>query len=447
MPFKFFTVLICFCVSFYARSQAVPAYSVTLVTEQSTGHYFVTAAHPGNVSTHSVSYNMILENNGDLLYFKKFVGEAKSGDFKLLPNGLISYFSKDKFYLMDKAFKLVDSVYCKNGISTDRHELKLLKDGHFLLLGSEEILINLSAHQIFKPNNAAGSPNTTVTCGVLQELDAKKNVVFEWHSKDYFKFKDMDTFYLADPKKLDWTHCNAAEQDQDGNFLLSVRNFSEITKINRKDSSIIWRLGGARNQFTFKNDPDKFKGQHDVISLANGNITLFDNGRAYAPFHPATAKEYSLDEKTLTATLVWKFVNDSNAYSSSGLGNVQRLADGSTLINYGSSNKSRTLFSVLSPLGEKYFEMFFKDNRRSYRVFNYKDLKFAVKRPAIKTFKKNGQLYLDAGKGYSAYLWSNGASTRIIPAKANAVYFVGVPANDGGYIVSPPYTTEEKSKK
>src|SRR5690606_4167057 len=99
-----------------------------------------------------------------------------------------------------------------------------------------ELVVNLSAHKLFRPGNCAGSPNATITCGVIQEQDANKNVVFEWHSKKYFKFLDLDTFFIGDPKKVDWTHFNAIEQDKDGNFLVSSRNFSEITKIKRSDS-------------------------------------------------------------------------------------------------------------------------------------------------------------------------------------------------------------------
>lgn len=45
---------------------------------------------------------------------------------------------------------------------------------------------------------------------------------------------------------------------------------------------MIWILGGRRNQFVFTNDL-RFSRQHDIRRLANGNITLFDNGNDKFP--------------------------------------------------------------------------------------------------------------------------------------------------------------------
>jgi len=64
-----------------------------------------------------------------------------------------------------------------------------------------------------------------------------KNVVFEWHTREHFDFLDVDTFFISDPTKVDWTHVNSLHADKDGNYILSVRHFNEVTKIKRSDSS------------------------------------------------------------------------------------------------------------------------------------------------------------------------------------------------------------------
>lgn len=428
---------------FKLHAQLTPLYSVTICNDQSTGYYFMNSAKPGTMSNYSISFNMIVDAKGDLFYFKKFTGDYKSNDFKMQPNGLISYFSNDKYFLMDLSFKIIDSVFCKNGLKAVRQDMQILKNGHYLILGDEQPLIDLSSHKMFKPNNCAGSTPATVICGGFQELDENKNVVFDWRARDHFTFKDMDTFFINDPKLLDWTHFNAIELDADGNFLLSARNFCEIIKINRKDGGIIWHLGGLNNQFTFTNDSAKFLTQHDIRQLPNGNITLFDNGREGNPIHVATAKEYALDESKKTATLVWSYVNDSTTHSGAGLGNVQRLSNGNTLISYGRSVKSPVLFSVLTPEGKKNFEMQLNGGRLTYRAFNYPDVTFKVKRPVIKIVRKDGKVYLDAGKGYKSYLWSTGEKTRMISIKAKGSYKVYTPAQDEGWIGSLPYVMSD----
>nr|MBK9651864.1 hypothetical protein [Bacteroidota bacterium] len=51
----------------------------------------------------------------------------------------MSYSYLNKYYLLDSTFTPVDSVACKNGIMHDSHEMQLLPNGHFLLLGSKTL--------------------------------------------------------------------------------------------------------------------------------------------------------------------------------------------------------------------------------------------------------------------------------------------------------------------
>jgi hypothetical protein len=424
-------------------AQALPVYSVTVSTPQSTGYYFTTPIKVGAGSASVIPTQMILDNFGNLVYYKKFqVGG--SSDFKLHANGIISYSSNNKFYLVDSTFTVVDSVVPKNGVLFDGHDMQILPNGNFLILGMEKVVMNLSSYNYFGPNNTnPGSNSATVTCGIIQELDAAKNVVFEWHCKDHYNFGDVDPVWLAGPANVDWTHLNAVEKDNDGNYLLSVRHFNEITKINKNTGAIIWRLGGNANQFTFTNDAQKFIGQHDIRRIANGNITLFDNGKL-SPLHAAIAKEYQLNETTLTANLVWSYVENNNAFSRS-LGNQQRLNNGNTLVNYGTLNNSDCVFNVVTNTGAKLFELAFADTLRSYRSFNYPTLPWQLNRPVINCYSFGGQTYLDAGSGSASYLWNTGATTQTILITGTGTYFVFVPKGQGGFISSSPFTIADLS--
>jgi hypothetical protein len=414
-----------------STAQNLPAFSVDVCNAASNGYYFISPFSP----TQNLDAELIiLDRQGRVIYYKIVAG-SHSGDFTIQPNGLITYELGSKFYLMDSTFSIVDSVECVNGIQTDNHEFQILPNGHFLMLGYENVSMNLSSYHIFGPNHTlAGNANANVKCGVIQEQDTNHNVVFEWHVKDHFSFADADPYFMNSPLNVDWTHCNALDLDTDGNILLSSRHLDEITKINRSDSSIIWRLGGNANQFVFLNDSAMFLGQHDCRRIANGHLTLNDNGRR-TPLHPASAKEYQLDENLHTANLVWSYTEDSSSYSAA-VGNFQRLSNGNTVVDNGITPYKNLMFNVVDPSGNKIFQLTFQDTLRTYRAFNYLTLPWQLNRPQVSCFTIGQQLFLDAGPGYSSYLWSNGATTQTIPVSAADTFSVFVPIGSGGFISS-----------
>ena len=439
---KSISILILLFLSSEMHSQKYPEYTATVSDSSSIGYYFLSPVKIGAGAIVN-PLHMILDKDGHLVYMKEFPVNSPTSDFKIQKNGSLTYCVQGKkYYIMDSTFRLVDSVRCKNGAITDTHDMLLLPNGHYLLMGTKNIIMDLSAYHIFNNNGTTGSSNATVICGVIQELDVNQNVVFEWNSKDHFSFKDADTTRLTNPSTIDWTHCNAFELDNEGNILLSSRHFNEITKINRSTGALMWRLGGNANQFTFSNDKGMFKGQHDIRRLANGNITLFDNGIGGPNIHPMAAKEYQLDESVLTAKLVWSYVRDSSLFSVA-TGNVDRISNGNTLVNYGFVNRFKTTFDVVKTNGDKVFEMAFKDTLSTYRALNFETLPWKIKQPVITCNKIGNQFYLDAGAGYSTYKWSTGDTSSKIPLTSVGIYSVLVPAGNGGYYNSLPFEIKD----
>jgi len=328
------------------------------------------------------SYLMILNNDGTPVKYRKV--PLPGFDFKMQPNGLLTNahiitshipqgwgWAEAYMEVMDGNLKVIDTLQCKGGYIADFHDFKMLPNGHYLLISYDPQPVDMS--QIV-PN---GNPNAIVLGGIVQELDADKNVVFQWRSWDYIPI--ADTYAPLDGIALDPVHINAVELDYDGNLLISSRHLSEITKISRETGNIIWRLGGKKNQFTFINEhpenaPTYFSYQHDIRRLPNGNITLYDNGVQHNPQY-SRAVEYKLDEQNLKAQLVWEYRNNPDVFGET-MGSTQRLPNGNTVIGWGGVSTGHIrIVTEVNPQGEVEFELSFPKGvsfqTTSYRAYRY----------------------------------------------------------------------------
>jgi hypothetical protein len=299
---------------------------------------------------------MIVDNTGTPLFTRQMVTVCY--DFKRQPNGQLTYWDS-KFLVLDSSYTKVEQIECRNGYSTDPHELQFLPNGHALLLGFDVQAMDL------RKLVPGGRTDANVIGLVIQELDKQRNVVFQWRSFDHYKIADATNIEFSD-YTIDAVHGNALDVDKEGNILLSSRNLDEITKIDRNTGAILWRLGGKNNQFTFLNDSIGFSRQHDVRVLPNGNITLFDNGNYHTPQF-SRALEYAVNAQKKTATLVWYYRNAPDIFGNA-LGSVQRLPNGNTLIGWGAANPTLT---EVTQGGTKVLEMTLPSGVYSYRVYRY----------------------------------------------------------------------------
>ncbi len=314
-------------------------------------------------------YLIILTKEGTPFFYRK-MSSALNLDFKPQPNGIYTYFDyqKGKFYGMNSNFEITDSFYCGNGSPTDEHELRILPNGNYLLLGNDIRFIDM--RRIVQ----RGNPNAKVIGFIIQEVDPSGNVVFHWSTFDHFNITDATEDIDLTKQVVDYAHCNALEIADDGNILLSVRYFDEITKIDRQTGDIIWRMGGSKcknNEFTFLNDTDStgftgFSHQHAVRLLPNGHLTLFDNGNL-KKVKKSRAVEYEIDETNKTVKKVWSFTHPDSVYTSA-MGYVQRLSNGNTLIGWGQNHNGKTVTEV-TPDGQIVFDLSLPDKVYSYRVY------------------------------------------------------------------------------
>lgn len=385
-------------------SQSIPAYTFVLHDSTATGYYFLSTIRLGS-SASITPTQLILDSNGEVVYYNL---DKETVDFKLQPDGTISYCQDSKYYILDSTFNVIDSIQCL-GYLTDVHDLQVTANHHYLIMGVKDTIMDLSAYHYFYHNGTPGSPNATVRGHVIQELDSNKNLLWQWNAFDHFLFDDVNPYWLYDPNVVDWTHCNAVELDTDGNILLSTRHFNEITKIDHATGNIIWRMGGKNNQFIFFNEPYQFRGQHDIRRLPNGNITLFDNGR-YFVSHGARGIEYWMDELNLTATLTWSYMYDPGM-NSIATGGMQRVSGNRSLVNFGSLINHNICFAFVDSLNNMLSELSFADTSFSYRTFFYPSLPWSFNRPLINCYQQGTDFYLETTTNYSSYLWSTGDTT------------------------------------
>ncbi|HSQ60326.1 MAG TPA: aryl-sulfate sulfotransferase, partial [Acidobacteriota bacterium] len=305
------------------------------------------------------TYLLILGSDGAPKFHRRLF--LRGFDFKPQPNGLLTYFdvAAGCFYALDSTYAVVDSFRTGNGYVTDNHELQILAGGHALLMSYDPQIVDMSR---VLPK---GNPGATVVGLVIQELDAEKRVVFQWRSWDHFEITDAYDVVLS-RSFIDYVHGNSLEATPDGAILLSSRHLNEITKIDRATGEIVWRLGGWKNQFRFVNDPIGFSRQHDARLLPGNRLTLFDNGNHHAPPY-SRAVEYEIDEKKMTATLVWQFRHDPEVFSPA-TGSVQRLRNGHTLVGWGINGPA---FTEVTEDGRVVAEARFVSGLSGYRAFRY----------------------------------------------------------------------------
>ncbi|MDB5035986.1 MAG: hypothetical protein JWQ98_3227 [Chlorobi bacterium] len=335
-----------------------PKITITNAVDPSPGVIFLSNI-VFNAAIPTTQYLMTLDNAGVPTFAARAGGQ--SYDFKRQTNGTMTFASGNvaKFYALDSSFAVVDSFACGGGYTLDIHDLQILPNGHALVLGIDPQVMDMS--QIVQ-----GGSSTAVVVGlVIQELDSLKNVVFQWRSFDHFQVTDATHEDLTAPT-IDYVHVNAIQLDNDGNILLSSRHMDEVTKINRATGDIIWRLGGKNNQFTFTNDTLGFSHQHAVRRIANGHITLFDNGNFHIPQF-SRAVEYSLDENAKTATQVWQYRHVPDIFGFA-MGYVQRLDNGNTIVSWGAAD---TAVTEVRPDGTVVFEMTLPHGVYSYRAYRF----------------------------------------------------------------------------
>jgi hypothetical protein len=278
------------------------------------------------------------------------------------------------------------------------HDVERLPNGTTAVVGNRERTININ-----------GTPTNYIGAMILV-LDEDFQLVWAWDAFDHLDANRgpvlgeicdpdaADQTCSSAPKlpAVDWVHANAISwSPADRNLVLSMRNQDWAIKVDYENGSgdghIVWRLGRDGDFAGNSKDPYPwFSHQHNAHFIDDTTLVVFDNSntrRASDPKADSRGQMWTLDEKTMTATLV--FNADLGNYSDA-LGAAQRLSNGDFSFTSGRQGEPPNVFGQsieVRPDGTKAYVL--EVNRAEYRSYRVRTL-----------YEGTGDL-LDSGKRLS----------------------------------------------
>ncbi len=312
---------------------------------------------------------MIFDQSGQLVWFHPLPAGVAAANLRVQQylgkpvltwwQGHIAFpFGQGEDVVDDGSYTTIARVRAGNGLHADLHEFQLTPSGTALITAYRAIRCNLAA--------LGGPAWGAVTDGVMQEIDVASGLVmFEWTSLDHVDLRD--SYEHASSSSTEWPfdffHINSIDLDPDGSLLVSGRNTWAAYDIDPHSGRILWRLGGRASSFA-EGPGTQTAFQHDARVLANGSISMFDNGAAPDVHKQSRGVVLTLDLQKRTVRLARQLIHGPPllAYSQ---GDVQALPNGSAFFGWG----QQPYFSEYGALGEVLFDAHFPRYEQSYRAF------------------------------------------------------------------------------
>jgi hypothetical protein len=288
---------------------------------------------PGYVVFAAGTYGIVIDNTGRVVWYHRFPHGAGLS-FMAQPSG--HYVARpptpavgdaEPWVEIDPLGTVPRTLPCARGLQSRLHDLIGQPDGSYWLMCDETRTMDLTAE--------GGVPAARVTGTVVQHVGEDGSLLFEWNPFDHFAITDLDPGERTGVN-VNWTHGNSIDLAPDGNLLISFRSLGEVTKIDTETGTVIWRLGGLRNEFSFlSTSAPAFAHQHSVRSCAAGELAILDN---LGTPGESRAERYVIDEASRTARLVQSYASVPGVVTQIG-GSVQPLPGGRTLVSFGTEGR------------------------------------------------------------------------------------------------------------
>jgi hypothetical protein len=339
--------------------------------------FIVTPSTTGEPNGHVQRYVAIVDDNGVPVWWMR--PKIRPIDARLLPNGHVAWGrffggtlgvdpagAYEEHRLDGASVGLTRTV----GGPTDIHDMERLANGDTLLITYvPRDGVDLSPY--------GGPSNATVLDSEAQEIAPNGRKVWSWSTKDHIPLSETGHWWsrvFATPVKLadgrtayDPVHMNSIDM-HGGDVIVSLRHTDAVYAIDPKTGALRWKLGGSQRPESLAlqgapGDPATiFGGQHDARFIADGTLTVHDNGTTRN--RPARAMRFRIDPAAKTATLL-EALSDPRPEMSAFGGSARKLPGGNWVASWGGLNT----VEELTPAGAQVFSLTFEKTWLSYRAF------------------------------------------------------------------------------
>ncbi|HET7571322.1 MAG TPA: arylsulfotransferase family protein [Gaiellaceae bacterium] len=298
-------------------------------------------------------------------------------DAKLLPGRTpLVAFASFPASTPEYQIRRLDGTFVRKVVSPDGriddHELQRVGNGDFVYL-----VYQPRRHLDLTPYG--GPADATVLEAHVEEVSPAGKLVWSWQSDDSVSLDESVRWlptiipapvFIPGPDNApepsyDFFHPNAVSVTR-STVYVSLRHTDAVYAIDRASGAILWKLGGTPTpaSLTVVGDPygdEPFGGQHDVRALADGTISVFDDGTFLG--RPPRVARYRIDTVARTATLVQQVV-DPAVTNSNCCGSARLMASGDWLVSWGGD----PVVGEYRPDGTPVFTLTFADDIFSYRA-------------------------------------------------------------------------------
>jgi arylsulfotransferase ASST len=323
----------------------------------------------------------LYDMNGHPVWYLPDIGLKKDNagvrDLKLTPQGTITFLVNDKeAYEIDYNGNILWKGPNNNSEDKDihyHHEFTRLSNGHYMVLGTESVLLkrraagprdSASAIVDEKEKKDSNSAYFTFPFSVLFEYDEAGTVVWSWKTSHYFS-GILPPYYKPERVRNQFeVHANSFFFDEKNkNVYVSFRNISWLVKVAYPSGDVENVYGEVYKPGVKQQGNDLFRGQHSVKVSSDGDLYLFDNNVSSIDNLPKVEIFREPGGENGRLKKIWEYqctIDDDHEQLKKTMGftsggNVRELPDGAMFITMSSpygkisivNRKKEILWSVL----------------------------------------------------------------------------------------------------